>query len=354
MLRYASWIEALDHVPGLNLAEKSRARIIILSKPREDRELYFQGTYAEVAATIKALLRETPEGNISASPGPTALRLTLCAEAAALEANLESLRPSSTNVSSCCTSASLSSRPSTSQILVQTAASVPHLGFLPEAFRAARFRATQPGDIFCRTVKELVPAADGGASLTRTRIKFAMAVNVYVPPPPSSASSASTSSSSSSFSSSSPSPTLASPSSSFTALSRSPSSFSSFPSSSPRCPCKASASRAQYDCSNETTGVLVIAVRIRTMEVSRRSSSRNQQHPEEYEAEVVPDPADSFAAVSEGLDQGAVRAAQVLWWQGSPVLEPVTRVSTYWSHSPEATTAAWHSIPPGQQQPRWS
>jgi hypothetical protein len=55
----ASWIDTLDYLPGLNLEEKARARVIILGRPREDRELYFEGTYAEAAAAIKALLRET-------------------------------------------------------------------------------------------------------------------------------------------------------------------------------------------------------------------------------------------------------------------------------------------------------
>ncbi|GLI62662.1 hypothetical protein VaNZ11_005337, partial [Volvox africanus] len=67
----ATWIESLDHLPGLNLMEKARARVIILSKPREDRELYLEGTYAEAAATIKALLKETRVGSFN--PGPVSL-----------------------------------------------------------------------------------------------------------------------------------------------------------------------------------------------------------------------------------------------------------------------------------------
>ncbi|GIL48644.1 hypothetical protein Vafri_5115 [Volvox africanus] len=51
--------------------EKARARVIILSRPREDRELYLDGTYAEAAATIKALLKETRMGSLN--PGPVSL-----------------------------------------------------------------------------------------------------------------------------------------------------------------------------------------------------------------------------------------------------------------------------------------
>ncbi|GLC46062.1 hypothetical protein PLESTM_001821200 [Pleodorina starrii] len=70
----ANWIETLDGLPGLNLEEKARARVIILTKPREDRDLYFEGTYAEAAATIRALLRETPVTAVNAATGTSSVR----------------------------------------------------------------------------------------------------------------------------------------------------------------------------------------------------------------------------------------------------------------------------------------
>jgi hypothetical protein len=50
------WIKKLDALPGLSLDEKARARVIILGKPREDREGYLEGSYAAATASVKALL----------------------------------------------------------------------------------------------------------------------------------------------------------------------------------------------------------------------------------------------------------------------------------------------------------
>ncbi|GIL69533.1 hypothetical protein Vretimale_13550 [Volvox reticuliferus] len=275
---HASWIETLDGLPGFNLKEKARARVIILSKPREDRELYFQGTYAEVAAIIKALLSETPLGNLGASPGPTALRLTCCGDATPDQSS-GSLRSSSTNVSSTSAPSSCASRrPSASELLVETASLVRHMSALPAAFRVAHFRASQPGDIFYRIVKDLLPASATTANITsgpgfeRGMVEFAMVV-AGVSPPYSTSSSGSSGSISASGS-----------------------------------PCKTSSSEPGA----------VVAVRIRSLEVSRRRPARSDWPLVEYEAEVVPDPADTLEAVLERLDAGAVRAAEVLWWRKSP------------------------------------
>ncbi|GFR45656.1 hypothetical protein Agub_g7067, partial [Astrephomene gubernaculifera] len=81
MSQRTSWIETLDSLPGLTLEEKARARVLILARPPEDRPLFFEGNFADVLATIRALLKEPSvaasmpvAGATRAAPAPALTR----------------------------------------------------------------------------------------------------------------------------------------------------------------------------------------------------------------------------------------------------------------------------------------
>lgn len=186
---------------------------------------------------------------------------------------------------------SISRRRSASEVLVETAAAVRHLGKLPTAFHAAHFLASQRGDIYFRLVKERLPPPTGDpralsngqncilTGLERVRVQFALVVSV----PPSSAT---------------PSPTSTCSGSLTTSMSTTPS----------------------LNKSEESDSV--IAIRIQSLEVKRwgpqAPSDPNQFREQvEWEAEVIPDPEDNLEVVMERLERGAVRPEEVLWWRGS-------------------------------------
>ncbi|PNH05232.1 hypothetical protein TSOC_008521 [Tetrabaena socialis] len=66
------WVKVLDGLEGLTLEEKARARVIILSKPRKDRDLYLLGTAERAVTVIKGLLVEeepAPAAVLGIQPG---------------------------------------------------------------------------------------------------------------------------------------------------------------------------------------------------------------------------------------------------------------------------------------------
>ncbi|GLC46061.1 hypothetical protein PLESTM_001821000 [Pleodorina starrii] len=330
MWKSASWIERLNMLPGLNLDDKARARVIILSKPGEDRALYLEGTYTEAAATIRALLRETPMVSLEASASSlppsdaSALSLPSCctttttitrdsittSRSGATTTTTTTSAASNPSTSSSSTASTASRRPLSAALLVSTAASIHNLATLPAAFRAAHFWASQPGDVYCRTVRKLVPVTisssggdngDGGGGGPRTVVyecgetRFAMVVSVSPP----------------AKDGSSPGAVIAIRIRAAEEVRR----LRPLPPSHRDDGAAATRSQKPPD--------VAAAAKKEEKEIEKKENDKKENEKEneeelEFESEVVADPRDSLKALTARLERREVRAAEVLWWQRGP------------------------------------
>ncbi|EFJ42369.1 hypothetical protein VOLCADRAFT_97595 [Volvox carteri f. nagariensis] len=348
----ATWIESLDHLPGLNLTEKARARVIILSKPREDRELYFAGTYAEAAATIKALLRETPQSSLNLQPSsllsgtpsaqppaaamvptPTPTTPAAAAAAAGTSSGLPAAHTSTHTPNTTSTTAIATASPrSTTDAMTATALNM----------AARRPESTVPAAADLRPLSPpAVPwwrSEDAGASSMEGR-PYAPYDTPFAAPSSYHLVHASSSSSFSTSPRRSPIEVLVRTAASVNYLGMLPEAFRAAllrerqpgdifcrtfrkkleSTAVGRTVRKTTRFIMVVDVHDEKATTLVL-VKLRSKEISRVASkdSLGGTGALLYKAEVVPDPEDSFEAISERLDRRAVKVGDIVMWKEIP------------------------------------